>query len=367
MGKKFYFFVGTEAELIKIMPVMKEFKDRGLDFKIIASGQNVIKGSEMLKFLNIEKVDLCLYDKKIKASALSLFWWFLKTLIKAPFALRKEFAGLDKSNTFLIVHGDTVTTVMGAIVGKFYGLKIVHLEAGYRSFNFFRPFPEEIDRVLTSYFADIHFCPYEKNLENLKNRKGQKINTFYNSVIDSLHLAIAADSSGGVFSKLQGKKYFILILHRQENLYNDKLVKSLVKFVFDFFPDNLYCLFVMHAPTRFVLEKLELLEDISKKENIITVDRLPYMQFIKLFKQSEFIMTDGGSNQQEAYYLGKPCLILREIVEVDSEGVGENMVLSELSLDKIKDFILNYNQYKRPIIYPNIKPSKIIVDTLLSY
>jgi UDP-N-acetylglucosamine 2-epimerase (non-hydrolysing) len=362
MNNNIYFFIGTKAELIKIMMVMKEFSDKKVKFKIIASGQNDIINSAPFKLLNIEKADIILYDKKIKQSPVSLFLWFIKTLIKGLVVLRKEFKNLNKNKTFMIVHGDTVSTVMGALIGKCYGLKVAHIEAGNRSFNFFQPFPEEIDRIIVSYLTDVHFCPYTSVMENLKQRKGDKINTSYNTIIDSWIFANSQNIESRLLRRLANKKYFIFILHRQENLYNENLVQMLVKLVLNF-NNEFICIFIMHNSTQVTLKKLKLLDKIKKKTNIIITPLLPFLEFMKLLNGCEFILTDGGSNQQETFYLGKPCLILRKVNDT-AEGMNENMVLSKNNPELIKDFVLNYKKYDRPMITPDISPSKIIVDYL---
>jgi UDP-N-acetylglucosamine 2-epimerase (non-hydrolysing) len=360
MTKNIYFFIGPESALIKTMPVMKELDERGIKFKIIASGQNDITKSELLKILGINKIDIVLHNGPIKQSPLGLFFWFMKALVKGSMQLRKEFKNLPEKNTFIILHGDTVSTLMGGLIGRLYGLKVIHLEAGYRSFNFFNPFPEEICRVWVSYLANMHFCPTLEGLSNIRKRKGKKICMGYNTIIDSLNIAVSQDKETDLSKKLAGKKYFIFILHRQENLYNKKLVKILANDLLSFNKEFI-CVFIMHKFTRIIFERMGLLEQLEKNTNIIVSPRLPYIEFMKLLDKCEFIMTDGGGNQQETFYLGKPCLILRKYIE-GNEGVGKNMVLSKHDPKIIKDFFSSYKEYKKERIIPTISPSKIVAD-----
>lgn len=362
--KKYYFFIGTEAELIKLLPVLHEFISKKIEFKIIASGQNNITQSDLLRLLHIKKVDIVLSKENIKQSAFHLFIWFTKTFTKSLFLLRKELKKVNKKEATMIVHGDTVSTLMGALLGKLFGIRIAHLEAGYRSFNLFHPFPEEIDRILVSYLADIHFCPYESAVHNIKNRRGIKINTFYNTIIDSLVFAFSQKIESRLLQRLTNKKYFIFILHRQENLFDKNLVTMLIKILLNY-NSNLICIFVMHRLTQTTLEQLNLFNKIKKKTNIILSPRLPYIEFVRLLKSCEFIMTDSGSNQQETSYLGKPCLILRKFIE-GVEGKDKNIILSHNDPYIIRTFIIDYKKYVTPIIIPKIKPSKIIVDYLIS-
>ena len=186
--KNYYFFIGTVAELIKLFPVMQEMERRAIQYKIIASGQNDIKNSGIFESIQKTDIDIKVGSGKIRKSVSGLFFWFIKTFVKSFRVIRNS---VDKTeNNYLIIHGDTVSTMMGAILGKILKFKVFHIEAGLRSFNFLEPFPEEIDRVVTSRLADFHFCPNAWAMGNLKKRKGEKINTFNNTLIDSLGYAL---------------------------------------------------------------------------------------------------------------------------------------------------------------------------------
>lgn len=360
-----YFFIGTVAELLKVMPVIQELQKRQVPIKIIASGQNDITTSEALGLMGIESVDLVISKDRIKQTALGLIWWFIKTFFRAIPAMRKEFKGMKRGTGYVLVHGDTVSTVMGAVVGRMLGRKVAHLEAGYRSRNFLQPFPEEIDRVLTSYFANVHFCPYEELLKNVERRAGDKINTFYNTFIDSLDFAVNQPTKPEILGRVGNRKYFIFILHRQENLFNEDLVKRMIALVSEKATKDLACLFVTHEHTHETLERFGLLSLVEGNPNIVLTKRLPYFEFIKVLDKSEFLMTDGGGNQQETFYLGKPCIILRNVTE-GSEGLGTTTVLSKLDPEVIDDFMKNYKRYAQPRIVPEKRPSVIVADYLLS-
>lgn len=359
---KFYFFIGTIAEFIKVMPVMHELSRRKIPFKIISTGQNRLIGNDLLAMSGIGQVDIVLNDRPIKKAAIGLLFWFVETLVRGLFLLRKEFRRLNR-NGVLVIHGDTVSTLMGALIGKFYGLKVAHVEAGLRSFNFLQPFPEEIDRYLASYLADIHFCPYELAVKNLRSRKGLKVDTRFNTNIDSLMFALAQKKEPAFLEDIRPDKYFIFIMHRQENLLSKTLASEIIQAVVNE-STKIKCIFVMHELTRSVLTRSRLLGAIENNDNIQIVGRLPYLEFIGLLSGSEFIATDGGGNQQEAYYLGKPCLILRNVTE-GSEGFDHNMVLSKNEISVIRNFFSDYQQYDKPLIRPEIRPSEIIVDVLV--
>lgn len=364
-NKTYYFFIGTEAELIKLFPILKEFEKHKLPYKLIASGQNNISKSVLMGLLNQKTKPLVLFEGKITQTALGLLFWFLKTFIRSLGKLQSEFKNIDKKNTLIVVHGDTVSTVMGAMLGKWFGLKIAHVEAGLRSYNYLHPFPEEIDRVITSQFADIHLCPNEWAVNNIKNKRGVKVNTFQNTLLDSLNMVINTNIQSNLLDKLKKDQYFIFIMHRQENLFNDQLVELLIDNVIDQ-SKKMKCVFVMHAPTKLVLKKKELMKKLKANKNIILSERLSYIEFMKVLDRCEFIVTDGGSNQEESYYFGKPCLILRSATE-RIEGLNENVVLSKNNFTVINNFFINYKQYSRKAIKTKQRPSEMIANYLQMY
>lgn len=102
----------------------------------------------------------------------------------------------------------------------------------------------------------------------------------------------------------------------------------------------------MHRLTKNYLKSQNLFPSIKRNSNVVLPERLPYLSFIGLLNAAEFIATDGGTNQEEAYYLGKPCLILRNRTE-RMEGLGENAVLAHNNWEMISNFINNYKKYRR--------------------
>lgn len=362
LNKIYYFFIGTEAELIKLLPVLNEFEKRNIPYTTISSGQNNISKSLVLKLLKKRTIDIVLFDQRIKQTVFGLFTWFLKTSILSMYTLRKEFSKANKKDKIMIVHGDTVSTVMGSLIAKRYGLRLAHVEAGLRSFNFLHPFPEEIDRVITSQFTEIHFSPNQWAVNNLRHKRGIKVNTYENTLLESLNIVINTKVQSSLLDKIKKEKYFLFIMHRQENLFNDQLVELLIEKIIEN-ARFMKCVFVMHAPTIVVLEKKNLIKKLRTNKNIILSERLQYIEFMKILDRCEYIITDGGSNQEESYYFGKPCLILRSATE-RIEGLDENVVLSKNNFDTITDFFNDYKKYIRKPIRMKKRPSEIIVDAL---
>lgn len=353
--KNYYFLVGTNAEFIKVFPVMVGMENRGIPYKIISTGQNNLSSSDLFTKINHHGLDYSLNSQPTNQTTISLMLWWLKTLFVAIPIFRK----IKAKNTYLILHGDTISTLLGALLGKLFELKLVHIEAGLRSFNYLSPFPEEINRVLVSNFVDIHFAQNSWAINNLKDKKGQKVNTLCNTLIDSLQIALK-DHPSTTF-KLP-KKYFVFIFHRQENLANPQHVKKVVNQILAQ-AKNIHCLFILHGNTLQTLKTLSIFEKVRDSKNITLMERVPYLSFMKILSSAEFLITDGGSNQEEAFYLGLPIFILREHTE-RTEGLDENVILGGKNTDELKKFFVGYQRYRRPRQLSSTSPSKIIVDYL---
>ena len=361
-NKVFYFFIGTTAELIKLAPVIREIKKRKLHFKIITSGQTDVLFDEFKSFIGPIKADIALQKKGNKSSVIIFILWSIKTFFVALKELHKEFGGLKKEKSYFIVHGDTVSSLIGAIIARVFGLKVVHIESGLRSFNFLEPFPEEISRYIISILADIHFCPNEWCIKNLKNTAGVKINTKQNTLFDSYLWSRSQKSNFDLKKEIKGK-YYILVVHRQEHvIFGANEAKDVFKFVLQNSSQNFTCVIIKHAISQKLFNSVK---NIGGKKKIRVFPRLSYAHFMRLLEGAEYIATDGGSNQEEAYYMGKPTLILRKRTE-RIEGLGRNAFLSHLNKRKIEVFLKNYKKYSKPSL-TNIKvnPSNTIVEYLI--
>ncbi len=362
-----YIFFGTTAELIKLIPVIKELERRKVTYRIVLSGQTDIKFDDFDKLIGKQKIYFSFRSKMRKPSALNFFLWAIKTTFAGFFWARKEFSDEKRKKIIFVVHSDTVSTLVGALISFFGRVKLAHVEAGLRSYNFLEPFPEEICRTLTSYFADIHFCPNKEACKNIKDRKGVKINTKWNTSVEALSFALKRKITSPLLRFLKKKPYFIFILHRQEHLFIRKGdSRRIIEMVVKEANKNLLCLFIVHKVTKQYLSSMGLWEDIRKNKNIKVISGLPFLEFVRILKGSEFIVSDGGGNQTESHFFGKPCLIMRRETE-QTEGIGKNAVLSREDPKIINNFFKNYKKLRGSQGKVLVWPSKIIVDGLLKF
>lgn len=365
-NKTLYFFIGTEAELMKMFKVIIEAKERGYECKIISNGQNDLNNSHFLQLVGgCVDIDLTNYGKKEK-NAFGYAGWFIKTEKLGVEVLNSEMKGLDKKNVLMIVHGDTLSTLMGARIAKRAHINYVHVESGLRSYNLFSPFPEEIDRYWSSKNSKINFCPKKDYADYAEKAfKGKSVNTEYNTGIETLYYAIEQNSKTILPRPLEDK-YFLVAIHRQENLMNEKYLKNTFRNIMDL-SKEMNCLFIYHEQTKNALVKNNIWEEFSQCDNITILPRQDYFSFINCVENSEFVVADGCGNQQEFYYLGKPYLIMRTKVEKNSEGIGWNAKYFEGDYTNIGKFSQTYRDYIHEKIIPIKSPSKIVMNSIDEY
>ncbi len=227
MNKNIFFFLGTEAELIKVFPVILDSMKKGGICHIIASGQNDLTKSRIMKEIPLNGMFLELSrESDIKKSAKGLLAWFIKTYRSASEKIEEKFGKGVFKGAPMVVHGDTVSTLMGARIGKKLGCVVCHVEAGLRSHHLFNPFPEEIDRLLTSRFARVHFAPGAEPVKNLRRAKGRVVDTVYNTILDSLKYSKNMPVLTKGLQDILKQDYFVFVMHRQENLANKEFVRS---------------------------------------------------------------------------------------------------------------------------------------------
>ncbi len=358
-SKKIYFFIGTVAEFNKLVPILKELQNKRIDFSLIDSGQNRINYQDFKTYLGEIHPILTINPKANKSSTSIFFLWALVTFFKGWFQLFLLFKKNPRNQNVIVVHGDTVTSTIGACLAKLLGLVLVHVEAGYFSRNFLEPFPEEICKNINSYLADIMFAPTDWALKNLDKFQGIKISTKYNTNIDSFWWALNQKLVSPL--KLKGK-YYLLIVHRQEHVLFKKMwTKNIMEHIIKQANKDLVCVVLNHPLTVEIIKSLK----VSNK-SVKILDQLSYGQFLQVLKNSEFIATDSATIQQEAYYLGKPYLGLANY-SVQTEGLNENAVLSKGDPKIIDDFLKNYKKYQRSVKKPKKSPAKIIVKFLQSF
>jgi UDP-GlcNAc3NAcA epimerase len=280
-----------------------------------------------------------------------------------------EEVALKEKPDWMLVYGDTNSTLAGAIVASKLHIKLAHVEAGLRSFNM--KMPEEVNRILTDRVSDILFCPTDAAVQNLKNEGFPfKLSTNNKQLITNVGDVM---QDGAIFYKdlavkptFEIKKDFILCtIHRAENTDDEDRLKSIFEALNEIAKDKQIIL-PLHPRTKKIIENLKL-----NTENLTMIDPVGYLEMVWLIDNCELVMTDSGGLQKEAYFFFKPCITLRDETEwVELVDIGAN-VLVGANKDKIIDAYKNHQSptisHQSLNLYGGGKASETIIKTLLEY
>ncbi|MHC1729158.1 MAG: UDP-N-acetylglucosamine 2-epimerase [Syntrophobacteraceae bacterium] len=360
-----HFIIGTRAQLIKTAPVMAECKSRNIQYNFVFFAQHRQTIYEIIDLFGIKRPDLVIGDEgRDIDNVKSLLDWAVK--VSATGLKKRRNIFCHDSKGIVLVHGDALPALMGAFLAKAAGLQVGHIEAGLRSFNFKHPFPEELTRVLLWKLGltDYYFCPNDWALQNVAGYGGKKFNTGCNTLYDSLRMASDFKFDDGQML-VPKEKYAIVTLHRFETISSRQKLEEVLEII-DRITRQIRLLFILHPPTLVALKQSGLYRILEQNTGVELRPRYDYFRFIKLLQKSEFVITDGGSNQEECFYLGHPCLLLRYKTE-RTEGLGQNVVLSKFEPETIRHFVRNYESFRRERPQMKIRPSEMIVTALKEY
>ena len=343
---KIYFFIGTKAQAIKCLPLMEtlsEFDDCNIIF--VNSGQHKSIVSDVMSKSTFSYREIKLYKNKddITKYVQAFVWLFSFTFLH----LIKKNNKIDPhSNNLCVIHGDTLSTLMGGIWAKRNSIKLVHLESGLTSNRLLIPFPEEIVRRIVAKISNV-LISFDKDSFNRLSIKYRKKSICYiseNTIIETLGNNLNFDNTNTV----------TVTLHRTENLFSKRNFQKFVDLL-NSIPEKYKITWYLHEPTENFLNRYK--PNLSK--NITTSKLLGHDDFIEKIKKSSFVITDGGSIQEECYYLGKNTIIWRNTTERPF-ALNKNMLISNYSVTKSQKFLLKYidTNYKPK---ETVKPSEEII------
>ena len=257
----------------------------------------------------------------------------------------------------VIVQGDTTTTFCASLTAFYHNIPVGHVEAGLRTRNKFSPFPEEINRVLTSHIADYHFAPTELSKENLLKEGISEGNVFItgNTVIDALFFAIEKVKKHPpeiqglpehVLNYPKNNKLVLITGHRRENFGEGfKSICNAIVTLANRFPEVEFVYPVHLNPN--VQEPV--FHIMSGLKNIHLIGPLSYLSFVALMERSTVILTDSGGVQEEAPSLGKPVLVMRDTTErpeaVDAGTVKPIGTDRMAIIDNVSTLLTDNNAY----------------------
>jgi UDP-N-acetylglucosamine 2-epimerase (non-hydrolysing) len=343
--------LSTRPELIKFSPLIEIFKKKKINFFLVNTNQHYRKLMSKV-FFNFFKIPKPKYN--IKMGTNSQIKFFSKSILN----LEKIFN--EERPDILIVQGDTNTALSVCLAASIYTrkinqknkkIKIVHLEAGLRSYNNFMP--EEINRRLIDQLSDILFVPTFFDLNNLKKEnllKNKKIFTVGNTISDVIKKYKNNPFEYKILNKLQLTKnnYYLLTLHRPETVDDTKNLKKLLNYI-----DKLgkkydrKFIFPVHPRTKKKFSQF----NINKLNYIKFIEPLEFIDFLNLMKNSSKVFTDSGGIQEETSLLGVPCITLRTTTERQSSLKEKTNILTSYNYNRILNAIKYFHCVK-------IKPSK---------
>lgn len=314
--KKILFVIGTRPEAIKMAPVINACRQRSDLFTtgICVTGQHKEMLDQVMQFFQLKED----YNLALMKPGQTLFD------ITADGLRGMEQVLEDFQPNLVMVQGDTTTVFIGALAAFYKQVKVAHVEAGLRSFHKYSPFPEEINRRLTTALTDIHFAPTVQAMRNLE-AENIRDNVFVvgNTVIDALlwgveqvrHDAGIAASFG--FLDLS-KKIVLITAHRRESFGEPfQQICSAIAQLATSYPDVQFVYPVHLNPNVQQVVNATL----SGFPNIFLIAPLAYPNLIWLLDRCHFVITDSGGIQEEAPTLGKPVLVVRDVTERE-EGVA---------------------------------------------
>ncbi len=347
--RKVLIVFGTRPEAIKMAPVVKYFQKYPGYFKTIVcvTGQHRQMLDQVLNIFAI-KPD---FDLNIMRPDQDLYDIFACILIKMRDIYKEVKPDL------VLLHGDTSTSTASALAAFYQQIPIGHVEAGLRTYNIYSPWPEEVNRQITTRLATYHFAPTDWARDNLI-REGineKQITVTGNTVIDALQMTLDKIGESTEFSdkikdqiiekgyninRLSDTRRLILITgHRRENFgHGFSNICNAIKKLAGYFPDFDF-LYPVHLNPN-VRHSVDEVLGTSTNENLFLIDPLDYLPFVYLMQNSFILLTDSGGIQEEASYLGKPVLVMRDITErpegiesgtIELVGTDQGRIISSLT------------------------------------
>ena len=362
---------GTRPEAIKMAPLVHEFvDDPDIQCKVLVTGQHREMLDQVLKLFEIVPD----YDLNIMSDVQALT--DVVPLIMSAMAPILD----DLRPDFILVHGDTATTLAASLAAYYKQIKICHIEAGLRTNDLYSPWPEEGNRKLVSSVTALHFAPTKLNKQNLMNEGVGEESVFVvgNTVVDALLDTVKRSQKQALlpkffetyYPKIDLAKSIILVTgHRRENFGSGfvQICQALLQIAKK--NREVEIIYPVHLNPSVREPVLQMLSD---QKNIHLIEPLTYQLFVELMSKSHIILTDSGGIQEEAPSLSKPVLLMRDTTE-RTEAVNEGTVKlvganTERIVNEANRLLRNIEAYQdmacRENPYGNGKTSSLIKTIL---
>lgn len=355
---------GTRPEAIKMAPLVKELECREeIDSIVCVTAQHREMLDQVLEAFDIEPD----YDLNIMKQGQTLAEITTRALTKLDTVIK------EVKPDIVLVHGDTTTTLSGSLAAFYNQVMLGHVEAGLRTYNKFSPYPEEVNRRITSVIADMNFAPTEVAKSNLMKENVPEgiIYVTGNTAIDALKTTVRDNYDNPLLEELKDSRIILLTAHRRENLGEPMrhMFRAIDRITKEF--SDVQVIYPVHLNP--VVRKIAS-EELGDNKKIHLIQPLEVLDFHNFLSKAHIIMTDSGGIQEEAPSLGKPVLVLRDTTE-RPEGVEAGTLKlagtdEETIYNLTKELLTNEEEYNKMAHasnpYGDGMASKRIVDAIIS-
>lgn len=341
--------VGARPEIIRMAPIIKELKNftSDVDFVLLHTGQHYSKNMSDVFF---DELGLELPYKNLNVGSLPQYEQLVRII-------KKSGEELQKLNPDIVcVWGDTTSSLGVALAANKIGIKLAHIEAGCRSYD--SRMAEEYNRRIIDHISDVLFPLAANDKNNLITEKVMgKIYSVGDPLLDIFKENIEGIQRGALLRRYDlGSKFALMTLHRAENVDNKEVLKNILNSLADV--KEYEILFAMHPRTKNRIEEFKLTK-LLEKGNFKVVPPLKYRDLLGLLIDSNFVITDSGGFQKEAFFAKKPCITIRKSTEwLDTVQLGVNKVINPVD-DKLSEKLLG--------AISNVKKVQARIDKLRKY
>jgi UDP-N-acetylglucosamine 2-epimerase (non-hydrolysing) len=311
--------IGTRPEIIKMAPVVKALDELHHEHVLVHSGQHYDLLMDRVFFQDMELREP---DYQFELKDQPPYLQVATTM--------RQIAGVTQDADLVIVHGDTNTTVAGALLANKQGRPLAHVEAGIRSFD--KTMPEEVNRIVADQLSGLLFAPTHVSGENLRRENvTEGVHVVGNSVIDALlQNAAVAEKKSSILDRLGlvPRGFIVLTFHRAENVdTKERLSNALGAFEAVTRETGLPIVFPIHPRTAKRLNEFDLEKRAEAVQSLRRIEPTGYLDMLHLEKNAALVMTDSGGLQEESCFFRVPCVTLRENTErPETLEIGANVL-----------------------------------------
>ncbi|MDD2890471.1 MAG: UDP-N-acetylglucosamine 2-epimerase (non-hydrolyzing) [bacterium] len=354
---KISIILGTRPEIIKMAPIIRECQKRKINFFILHTNQHYSENLDKIFFREL-RLPHPKYNLEVGSGTHAEQTG--KMLIGIEKILIKE------KPDIVLTEGDTNTVLAGNLVATKLHIKTGHIEAGLRSY--FREMPEEINRILSDRCSDYLFAPTEKAKGILVGEGIPKKKIFVtgNTIVDAVYQSLKLAQNRIILKKLnlEKEKYFLLTIHRPENVDNKERLKGILEgtgLIYKKF--NLPIIFPIHPRSKKMLKTFKL----KIPHGVKFIEPVGYLDFLRLQANAKLILTDSGGIQEEACILKIPCVTLRDNTERPETLEVKSNILAGANpikiLNNTEKMLMRKKDWKNP--FGCGKTAKMIIDIIL--